>query len=214
MAEIRFRKNNTEYHLDYRAINAPCEQQLVFRHKGITCYVPAMSTQGTKVLGGTLNDLNWYYDTSSPTIAFRKNGKTYYCSKSLMTESCYDIPAGTYTPSAFENLIHRFISMDGSRTVKNSFSVTVNGQTLSIASGTKIYYVTQGSSPWYAKAVCFGSSGFQASSCARSNGFSKYGAYIVETSNSTIYPSSFCYNLVFKNYKSFNITVSTGINFN
>ena len=213
MPEIRFRKNNTEYHLDYRASNAPCEQQLVFRRSGITCYVPAMSTQGTKVLGGTLNDLNWYYDTSSPTIAFRKNGKTYYCSKSLMTEESYDIPAGTYTPSAFENLIHRFISINGSRTVKNSFSVTVNGQTLSIAAGTKIYYVSQGSSPWYAKAVCFGSSGFQSSACNSRNGFLSYKAYIVETSNATSYNSSFCYNLVFRSYASYNITVNTGINF-
>lgn len=83
MAEIRFRKNNTEYHLDYRGINAPCEQQLAFRYNGDTYYVPAMSTQGTKVLGGTFNGSYWYYDTSSPTIAFRKNGTTYYCSKGL-----------------------------------------------------------------------------------------------------------------------------------
>ena len=83
MAEIMFRKNNTEYHLDYRGINAPCEQQLAFRYNGDTYYVPAMSTQGTTVLGGTFNGSGWYYDTSSPTIAFRKNGTTYYCSKGL-----------------------------------------------------------------------------------------------------------------------------------
>ena len=86
MAEIRFRKNGTTYHLDIRGIDAPCEQQLAFRYNGTTYYVPAMSTQGTKVLGGTFNGSSWYYDTSSPTIAFRKNGKTYYCSKSLTTE--------------------------------------------------------------------------------------------------------------------------------
>ena len=214
MPEIWFRKNNTEYHLDYRRSNAPCEQQLVFRYNGDTYYVPAMSTQGTKVLGGTLNDLNWYYDTSSPTIAFRKNGKTYYCSKRLMTEKGYDIPAGTYTPSAFKNLINSFISINKSRTVKNSFSVTVNRQTLSIAAGTKIYYVSQGSSPWYARAVCFGNSGIDSAACGSRDGFSHYKDYIVETSNSNSYPNSYCYNLVFKNYASFNITVSTGINFN
>ena len=87
MAEIRFRKNNTEHHLDFRGIDAPCEQQLAFRYNGNTYYVPAMSTQGTKVFGGTVNGISFYYDTSSPTIAFRKNGKTYYCSKSLTTES-------------------------------------------------------------------------------------------------------------------------------
>ena len=87
MAEIRFRKNNTEYHLDFRGINAPCEQRLAFRYNGDTYYVPAMSTQGTKVFGGTVDGLSFYYDTSSPTITFRKNGKTYYRSKSLKTES-------------------------------------------------------------------------------------------------------------------------------
>lgn len=83
MAEIRFRKNNTEYHLDYRGIVAPCEQRLAFMYNGDTYYVPAMSTQGIAVLGGTVNGSRWYYDTSSPTIAFRKNGTTYYCSKQL-----------------------------------------------------------------------------------------------------------------------------------
>ena len=212
MAEIRFRKNNTEYHLDYRGIGAPCEQQLAFRHSGNTYYVPAMSTQGTKVFGGTVNSESWYYDTSSPTIAFRKNGKTYYCSKSLTTES-YDIPAGTYSPSTFENLIRSFISINGSRAVKNNVSVTVNGQTVSILAGDKIYYVTQGSSPWYARAVCFGTSGFQSASCNSTVGFSYYKAYIVETSNSNSYTSSYCFNYVFRGYASYNITVNTGISF-
>ena len=83
MAEIHFRKNNTTYHLDYRGIAAPCEQLFAFMYNGTTYYVPAMSTQGIAVLGGTFNGSRWYYDTSSPTIAFRKNGTTYYCSKRL-----------------------------------------------------------------------------------------------------------------------------------
>lgn len=213
MAEIRFRKNNTEYHLDYRGIDAPCEQQLAFRYNGNTCYVPAMSTQGTRVLGGTVNGSSWYYDTSSPTIAFRKNGTTYYCSKSLTTERNDDIPAGTYSPTTFKNLIQSFISLNGSRAVKNNVSVTVNGQTISILAGAKIYYVSQGSSPWYAKAVCFGTSYFQSESCNSNTGFSYWKAYIVETSPSTSYTSSYCFNRVFRSYASFNITVNNGINF-
>ena len=212
MAEIRFRKNNTEYHLDFRGIDAPCEQQLAFRYNGNTYYVPAMSTQGTKVFGGTFNGSSWYYDTSSPTIAFRKNGKTYYCSKSLTTES-YDIPAGNYNPTTFRNLISSFISMNGSRTVSNSFSVTVNGQTLSIAAGDKIYYTTLGSSPWYAKAVGFGRRYFEVASCVDKVGFTNYKSYIVETSSSSKYVSDICFNRVFRGYASYNITVSTGIKF-
>lgn len=212
MAEIRFRKNNTEYHLDYRGIAAPSEEKLAFRYNGDTYYVPAMSTQGIKVFGGTLNGSRWYYDTSSPTIAFRKNGKTYYCSKSLTTGR-YDIPAGTYSPSTFKKLIESFISLNGSRDVKNNVSVTVNGQTVSILAGDRIWYVTQGPSPWYARAVCFGRSWFQAASCQSGDGFSTYRAYIVETSPSSNYTSDICYNRIFKGYASYNITVNTGINF-
>lgn len=215
MAEIRFRKNNTEYHLDYRSIDIPCEQRLAFRYNGDTYYVPAMSTQGTKVLGGTVNGSSWYYDTSSPTIAFRKNGKTYYCSKSCTNES-YDIPAGTYTPSAFKKLIESFISHNGSRAVKNSFKVTVNGQTLSLAAGTTIHYTTQGSSPWYARAVGFGERYFQVASCMDKTGFTLYKSYIVETSNSNSNATGHCdvsFNIAFRYYASFNITVETGIKF-
>ena len=199
MAEIRFRKNGTEYHLDFRGRNAPCEQQLAYRYRDITYYVPAMSTQGTKVYGGTYNSSSWYYDTSSPTIAFRKNGKTYYCSKSLTTEN-YDIPAGTYSPSKFEDLIKSFISRNGSRTVSNSFSVTVNGQTYSVPAGRAIYYTYQYSGD--ARFVCFngsnrGSTTFQSS-------FS-YGVYCTYWS----YYSSIQGNV----YYRYNIKVNSGIKF-
>lgn len=82
MAEIYFRKNGTTYHLDYRGESIPCETFFRFSISG-PYTVPAMSTQGTTVYGGKLSDTKVYYDTSSPTIAFRKNGTTYYCSKRL-----------------------------------------------------------------------------------------------------------------------------------
>ena len=81
MAEVHFRINSTTYHLDYRW-GVPCEEFFGFSRRG-NCTVPAMSTQGTAVYGGKYDDRKVYYDTSSPTIAFRKNGTTYYCSKQL-----------------------------------------------------------------------------------------------------------------------------------
>ena len=200
MAEIRFRKNNTEYHLDYRGIDAPCEQQLAFRYNGNTYYVPAMSTQGTKVLGGTFNGSSWYYDTSSPTIAFRKNGKTYYCSKSLTTER-YDIPAGTYSPSTFENLIQSFISRNGSRRVNNSFSVVVNGQTYSVSSGSSIYYTYQYSGQ--ARFVCFNGYPRGSISFELPGAFAQYGFYCTYWS----------YSQQGDGYYRYNIKVNTGIKF-
>ena len=178
------------------------------------------------------NGRKWYYPLIKPTNSFRFSNFIFSYDRSVgdtfgislsntkyvvpnkrVSAQNYDIPAGTYTPSTFQNLIKSFISNNGSRTVSNSFSVTVNGQTLSIEPGTRIWYVAQGSSPWYAKAVCFGVSYFLTASCQSGDGFSTYKAYIVETSPSNSYTGSTCFNLVFRYYASFNITVSTGIKF-
>ena len=82
MAEVHFRINGTTYHLDWRT-STPSQERLGFNYPGRVVTVPAMSTQGIAVYGGKYDDRKVYYDTSSPTIAFRKNGTTYYCSKQL-----------------------------------------------------------------------------------------------------------------------------------
>lgn len=85
MAEVYFRKNGTEYHLNWvNELLFPFQERLMFKSAGGTESVPAMSTQGTAVYSGgkhPSSKVKIYYDTSSPTIAFRKNGTTYYCSK-------------------------------------------------------------------------------------------------------------------------------------
>ena len=85
MAEVYFRKNGTTYHLRWvNELLFPSQERLVFKSAGGTEFVPAMSTQGTAVYSGgkhPSSKVKIYYDTSSPTIAFRKNGTTYYCSK-------------------------------------------------------------------------------------------------------------------------------------
>lgn len=88
MAEVYFRKNGTTYHLDYRDLSQfLCEASFAFKPYNSSSYnyVPAMSTQNSAVYSGdkSLYGRKVYYDTSSPTIAFRKNGTTYYCSKGL-----------------------------------------------------------------------------------------------------------------------------------
>lgn len=86
MAEIWFRKNGTTYHLDYQSSAFQSQERLCYKISSNrnALSVPAMSTQGTAVYsGGKFNNKKVYYDTSSPTIAFRKNGTTYYCSKQL-----------------------------------------------------------------------------------------------------------------------------------
>ena len=85
MAEVHFRKNGTTYHLDWRSSVVTSQERFGFKASSTDALsVPAMSTQGTAVYsGGKYNNKKVYYDTSSPTIAFRKNGTTYYCSKQL-----------------------------------------------------------------------------------------------------------------------------------
>ena len=85
MAEVYFRINGTTYHLRWvNKLLFPCQERLMFKSAGGTESVPAMQTQGTEVYSGgqhPSSKVKIYYDTSSPTIAFRKNGTTYYCSK-------------------------------------------------------------------------------------------------------------------------------------
>ena len=52
------------------------------------------------------------------------------------------IPAGTYTPEAFKNLITEFISINGTRTVAQSLKATVNGQSITIPANSTIYYTS------------------------------------------------------------------------
>ena len=184
---------------------------LVYYDSGKKLYYPLIKPDGSFRYSSFI----FSYDKSvGDTFGIALNNTKYVVpNKRVPLAAAYDIPAGTYSPSTFQNLIKSFISNNGSRAVSNSFSVTVNGQTLSIEPGTRIRYVTQGSSPWYARAVCFGVSYFLAASCESGKGFSTYKAYIVETSPSNSYTSDICFNRIFKGYMYYNITVSTGIKF-
>ena len=190
--------------------SVPFSPKLGYYDGNTKWYYPLIPPTATLTWGGYI----YSYDRSvGDTFGVGLSGTKYVVPNKRVSAVNYDIPAGTYSPSAFKNLISSFISNNGSRAVKNNVSVTVNGQTVSILAGDKIYYTTLGSSPWYAKAVGFGERYFQAASCVDKIGFSNYKSYIVETSPSTKYVSDICFNKVFRYYESFNITVNTGINF-
>ena len=181
----------------------PSEERLYYYKKrdGGECSIPAMSTQGSKVYAGLdSNGSQVYYDTSSPTIAFVKGGKTYYCAKDVTKEIPVDIPAGTYTPSAFENLIKSFISQNGSRIVYNSFSVEVNGQTYSVPKYRSIYYTVQYGGD--ARFVSF--NGSQRGSTEFQDSFYDKGVYCTYWSYAQIQGDR---------YYQYNIKVNTGISF-
>ena len=172
-------------------------------------------------LGYFVNGKKYYYPLIKPTDSFRyssfifsydrsvgdtfgialNNTKYVVPNKRVPLAVTYDIPAGTYSPSRFEDLIGSFISQNGSRRVKNSFSVVVNGQTYSVSSGSSIYRTYQyGGS---ARFVCFNGSprgwiAFQDST------FAQYGVYCTYWSYT---------NYQGDQYYRYNIKVNTGINF-
>lgn len=190
--------------------SVPFSPKLGYYDNGTKWYYPLITPNSKLTWGGYV----YSYDRSvGDTFGIALNNTKYVVPNKRVAAVNYDIPAGTYSPSAFKNLIQSFISHNGSRAVKNNVSVTVNGQTVSILAGDKIYYTTLGSSPWYARAVGFGRQYFEVASCVDKVGFTNYKSYIVETSNVNSYPTSYCFNYVFRYYASFNITVNTGINF-
>ena len=118
-------------------------------------------------LGYYDSDRKWYYPLIKPTGSFTWNGYIYSYDRSVgdtfgvslsntkyvvpnkrVAAVTYDIPAGTYTPSAFKSLIDKYIPVSGSgnRMTSNSFTVTVNSQTITVNANTLIYNVNNASS--------------------------------------------------------------------
>ena len=161
----------------------------------------------------------WYYPLIKPTSRLTWNGYVYYYDRSVgdtfgiglsntkyvvpnkrVAVVNYDIPAGTYTPSAFENLIKSFIVQNGSRIVYNSFSVEVNGQTYSVPAYRSIYYTVQYSGQ--ARFVSF--NGSQRGSTEFQSSFYDKGVYCTYWSYSQYQGDK---------YYQYNIKVNTGISF-
>ena len=191
--------------------SVPPLPRLVYYDSGTKWYYPLITKTGTLTWSGYI----YSYDKSiGDTFGVALNNTKYVVPNKRV--AAYDIAPGTYTPSAFKKLVTSFTgSTSGSyRTLANAVSVTVNGQTLSLSSGTKIYFVSLGSSPWHAEAIGFGVDYFQVASCQSGNGFSQYKAYIVLAQPTATVTSEICFSRVFATYEAYNITVSSpGIKF-
>ena len=179
---------------------------------------PWTSVPFSPKLGYYYNGTKWYYPLITPTSILTWDGYKYSYDRSVgdtfgialdntkyvvpnkrVTAINYDIPAGTYSPYAFEELIQSFISRNGSRIAYAGFSVTVNGQTYRVPAGRRIYYTYQYGGQ--ATFVCFngsnrGSTSFQTS-------FS-YGVYCTYWSYADIQGDR---------YYMYSIKVNTGIKF-
>lgn len=178
-------------------------------------------------LGYYYNGTKWYYPLITPTSVLTWGGYKYSYDKSVgdtfgislsntkyvvpnkrVSAQTYDIPAGTYTPSAFKNLIDKYIYTNGSRRVANSFNVTVNGQTVAVTRNLQIWSVNNSSSgsSTLSYGVNFSGSYMSAGnafSSATAQSFSRNKVYITESKGISY----------FNNYMYVNITVETGIKF-
>ena len=176
-----------------------------------------------------VNGRKWYYPLIKPTVSFRysnfifsydrsvgdtfgialNNTKYVVPNKRVPLAAAYDIPAGTYSPSTFKNLIDNYISPNnGSRRVSNSFKVTVNGQTITVSANTLIYNENNESSGWsvLTYGVNFSGSYLNAGNCfggGTAHSFIDNKVYITQSRGISY----------FERYMYYNITISTGIKF-
>ena len=172
---------------------------LVYYVNGKKYYYPLIKPTGSF----RFSNFIFSYDRSvGDTFGIAFNNTKYVVPNKRVSAATYDIPAGTYSPSKFESLIQSFISKNGGRRVKNSFSVVVNGQTYSVSSGSDIYYTYQYSGQ--ARFVCFNGSPRGWISFEQPGAFAEYGVYCTYWSYASIQGDQ---------YYRYNIKVNTGINF-
>ena len=179
--------------------SVPFLPKLGYYDSGTKWYYPLIKPTSTLTWGG----YKYSYDKSvGDTFGISISNTKYVVPNKRVAATTYDIPAGTYSPSAFENLIKSFISNNGSRAVSNSFSVVVNGQTYSVPAGRKVYYTYQYGGE--ARFVCFNGSNRGTISFEWPDAFRQYGIYCTYWSYSQQQGDR---------YYMYSIKVNTGINF-
>lgn len=139
---IKFRYNSTTYTL-WDSTSRVTTPSLCHRKGGTTYHTPLLTSRSQ-----TIGD--YVYSASKPTVCVKKDSTIYYAAKSRTV--AYDIPAGIYKPSNFKTLIELFISSNGSRTCKYTFSVKVfdvsegvypSGHSITVPANSVIKRVTQ-----------------------------------------------------------------------
>ena len=178
---------------------------LCYYQNNATNYLPLITKDGKL----TLNNKIWSYTTAVPTFHIIYNSTEYVVPNKVEAAVNYDIPEGTYSPSKFKSLIDNYISLNnGSRRVSNSFTATVNGQTITVKANTTIYNVNNSGSGsrTLSYGVNFSGSYMQAGSAFSSgtaNSFINNKVYITESRGISY----------LANYKYYNIRIGTGIKF-
>ena len=179
--------------------------RLVFYYGGTKWYYPLVEPPYTLTWDGYV----YSYDKSAgDTFGISFENTKYFVPNKRVSAQTYDIPAGTYSPSAFKNLIDKYIYTNGSRRVANSFNVTVNRQTVAVTRNLQIWNENNASSgsSVLTYGVNFSGKYLEPGNCFSSDtahSFSRNKVYITESRGISY----------FSNYRNYYISVETGIKF-
>ena len=172
---------------------------------GNVWYYPLIKPTATLTWGGYV----YSYDRSvGDTFGIALDNTKYVVPNKRVAAQTYDIPAGTYSPSAFKNLIDKYIYTNGSRRVANSFNVTVNGQTVAVTKNLQIWNENNASSG--SSTLTYGVN-FSGLYLEPGNCFQSGVAY--SFTNNKVYITQSKGISYFGNYRNYYITVETGIKF-
>lgn len=183
----------------------PPSPRLVYYDRGTKYYYPLIKPDSTLTWDGYI----YSYDKSvGDTFGVSLSNTKYVVPNGRKPAVTYDIPAGTYTPSAFKSLIDKYISVGGSRIVSNSFTVLVNGQPLTVNANAPIFSISNSSSGSSTLSYGVNFSGCymwvgEAFGGSTAHSFTDKGVYITQSTGISY----------FNKYMNYNITVTTGIKF-
>ena len=185
--------------------SVPFSPKLVYYCNGTKWYYPLITPTSILTWGG----YKYSYDRSvGDTFGVGLSNTKYVVPNKRVQAVNYDIPAGTYSPSTFKSLIDKYISSNnGSRRVSNSFTATVNGQTITVNANTTIWSENNSSSGTVG--ITYGVN-FSGSYMNAGSTFSSYTAS--SFTGNKVYITQSSGISYFANYMYFNITVS-GIKF-
>ena len=185
--------------------SVPFSPKLVYYYNGTKWYYPLIKPTSTLTWDG----YKYSYDRSvGDTFGISLSNTKYVVPNKRVSAVNYDIPAGVYSPSAFKNLIDKFIYTNGSRRVANSFIVTVNRQSVAVTRNLQIWNINNESSGWSVLTYGVNFSGSymnagNAFSSGTANSFSGKKVYITQSRGISY----------FENYAHYYISVETGIKF-
>ena len=185
--------------------SVPFSPKLGYYYNGTKWYYPLIQPTSTLTWGG----YKYSYDRSvGDTFGISLSNTKYVVPNKRVSAVNYDIPAGTYSPSAFKSLIDKYIYTNGSRKVSNSFTATVNGQTITVNANTAIWSENNESSgsSTLTYGVNFSGSYLNAGNCfggGTAHSFIDNKVYITQSRGISY----------FERYMYYNITISTGIKF-